>query len=103
LGVPPEAVSAVVNRRTGHDQYGEHEAERALGIRVVAAIPEDPRAARRARANQVPITAAGGKAAQAIAELASRLTGAGDIQEQATVEEVSAWRRWRRQPAEGRR
>ncbi|PWB45734.1 MAG: hypothetical protein C3F10_05415 [Dehalococcoidia bacterium] len=103
LGVPPEAVSAVVNRRTGRDQYGEHEVERALGIRVVAAIPEDPRAARRARADQTPITAAGGKAARAIAELASRLTGAGDIEEPATAEEASTWRRWRRQPAEGRR
>lgn len=103
LGVPPEAVSAVVNRRTGHDQYDEHEVERALGIRVVAAIREDPRAARRARANQVPITAAGGKAARAIAELASRLAGAADIEERATAEEASAWRRWRRQPAEGRR
>jgi len=103
LGVPPEAVSAVVNRRTGRDQYGEHEVERALGIRVVAAIPEDPRAARRARADQTPITAAGGKGARAIAELASRLTGAGDIEERATAEEASTWRRWRRQPAEGRR
>ena len=93
LGVPPEAVSAVVNRRTGRDQYGEHEVERALGIRIVAAIPEDPRAARRAWANQVPITEAGGKAARAIAELASRLTGASDIEEPATAEEVSAWRR----------
>ena len=103
LDVPPEAVSAVVNRRTGRDQYGEHEVERALGIRVVAAIPDDPRAARRARANQVPITAAGGKAARAIAELASRLTGAGDIEGRAMAEEGTAWRRWRRQPAEGRR
>lgn len=103
LDVPPEAVSAVVNRRTGRDQYGEHEVERALGIRVVAAIPDDPRAARRARANQVPIAAAGGKAARAIAELASRLTGAGDIEGRALAEEATAWRRWRRQPAEGRR
>jgi len=103
LGVPPEAVSAVVNRRTGRDQYGAPEVERALGIRVVAAIPEDTRAARRARTDQTPITAAGGKAARALAELASRLAGAADIEEQATAEEASTWRRWRRQPAEGRR
>jgi len=103
LGIPPEAVSAVVNRRNGGDQYGGHEVERALGIRVAAAIPEDPRAARRARADQTPITVAGGKAARVIAELASRLTGAADIEERPAAEEASTWRRWRRQPAEGRR
>lgn len=103
LGVPPEAVSAVVNRRTGRDQYGEHEVERALGVRVVAAIPEDPRAARRARANQVPITAAGGKAARALADLATRLGGVPEIEEQASADEPPTWRRWRRQPADGRR
>ncbi|MBE7518468.1 MAG: hypothetical protein HS107_04400 [Thermoflexaceae bacterium] len=103
LGVPAEAVSAIVNRRDGSEQYGAHEVERALGIRVVAAIPEDVRAARRARANQAPITAAGGKAAQALAELASQLAGTGDVEAQSTGEEVSALRRWRRQPAEGRR
>lgn len=103
LGVPSEAVSAVVNRHDGSDQYAAHEVERALGIRVVATIAEDPRAARRARANQVPITVAGGKAARTIAGLASRLTGTGDIEEQPAAEEPSTWRRWRRQPAEGRR
>ncbi len=103
LGVPPEAVSAVVNRRNGSGEYGAPEVERALGIRVVAAIPEDLRAARRARADQAPITATGGKAARALAELASRLAGAADTAEQLAPEEVSAWRRWRRQPAEGRR
>ncbi|HMS71915.1 MAG TPA: hypothetical protein PKB03_02670 [Baekduia sp.] len=103
LGVPAEAVSAIVNRRDGSEQYGSHEVERALGIRVVAAIPEDVRAARRARADQIPIVTAGGKAARAIAELASRLAGAGDAEARSTAEEVSALRRWRRQPAEGRR
>ncbi|MCL4239749.1 MAG: hypothetical protein KJ048_00200 [Dehalococcoidia bacterium] len=103
LGVPAEAVSAIVNRRTGRDHYGAPEVERALGIRVVAAIPEDVRAARRARADQTPIITAGGKAARTIAELASRLAGAGDVEAQSTAEEVSALRRWRRQPAEGRR
>lgn len=103
LGVPPEATSAVVNRRDGSEQYGAPEVERALGIRVVAAIPEDPRAARRARAEQTPISAAGGKAARAIAEMASRLGGAGDVEERPDAEEASTWRRWRRQPAEGRR
>lgn len=103
LGVPAEAVSAIVNRRDGSEQYGSPEVERALGIRVVAAIPEDVRSARRARADQTPITAAGGKAARIIAELASRLAGAADVEAQSTAEVVSALRRWRRQPAEGRR
>ncbi|MBE0611887.1 MAG: hypothetical protein IH609_21085, partial [Dehalococcoidia bacterium] len=103
LGVPPEAASAVVNRRNGSGEYGPLEVERALGVRVVAAIPDDPRAARRARADQAPITAAGGKAARAIAELAARLAGAADIEERPATEEASTWRRWRRQPAEGRR
>ncbi|MGE0600575.1 MAG: CpaE family protein [Dehalococcoidia bacterium] len=103
LGVPAEAISALVNRRTGRDQYGAHEVERALGIRVVAAIPEDVRAARRARADQAPITAAGGKAVHALAELASQLAGAADSDERLAPEEASTWRRWRRQPADGRR
>lgn len=103
LGVPAEAVSAVVNRQDGRDEYGAHEVERALGIRVVAAIPEDRRAARRARTNQIPITAAGGKAARAITELASSLAGAAASEERPAADERSSWRRWRRQPAEGRR
>jgi MinD-like ATPase involved in chromosome partitioning or flagellar assembly len=103
LGVPAEAVSAIINHRHGSEKYGSPEVERALGIRVVAAIPEDRRAARRARADQAPITAGGGKAAHAIAELASRLAGAADIEERPAAEEASTWRRWRRQPAEGRR
>ncbi len=103
LGIPPEAVSGVVNRRNGSAEYGAPEVERALGICVVAAIPEDRRAARRARADQAPITAAGGKAARAIAELASRLAGAAGIEEQPAAGEASTWSRLRRHPAEGRR
>ncbi len=103
LGVPPGATSAVINHRSGSGEYGPIEVERALGIRVVAAIPEDPRAARRARADQAPITAAGGKAARAIAELASRLAGAAEIEEQPAAGETSTWSRLRRHPAEGRR
>ncbi|MBE7518351.1 MAG: hypothetical protein HS107_03810 [Thermoflexaceae bacterium] len=103
LGVPPEAVCAVVNRGHGTDEYAEHDVERALGLRVLAAIPEDRRAARRARVNHAPIAAAGGKAARAIAELASLLVGAEEVEERPAAEEASTWRRWRRQPAEGRR
>jgi len=100
LGVHPEAVSTVVSRRSGTEQYGAHEVERALGTRVLVAIPEDLRAARRAQVEQTPI---GGRAAHALAELASRLAGADGIEPQPASREVSAWRRWRRQPVEGRR
>lgn len=103
LGVPAEAISAVINRRDGHSQYGPSEVERALGIGVVAAIPEDARAARRARADQAPITAARGKAARTIGELALRLAGPAGIEVQHAAEEPSTRRRWRRRPAEGRR
>lgn len=100
LGVPPEAVSTVISRRSGTEQYGAHEVERALGTRVLVAIPEDRRAARRAQVEQTPI---GGRAAHALAELASRLSGADGIEPQPVSRESSAWRRWRRQPVEGRR
>ena len=103
LGVPPEAASAVISHRSGSGEYGPIEVERALGIRVVAAIPEDARAARRARADQAPITAAGGNAARAIAELASRLACAAEIEEQPAAGEASTWSRLRRHPAAGRR
>lgn len=100
LGVPPEAASTVISRRSGTEQYGAHEVERALGLRVLVAIPEDLRAARRAQVEQTPI---GGRAAHALAELASQLAGADGIEQRPVTREVSAWRRWRRQPVEGRR
>lgn len=100
LGVPPEAVSTVISRHSGTEQYGAHEVERALGLRVLGAIPEDLRAARRAQVEQAPI---GGRAADALAELASQLAGADGIQQRPVPREASAWRRWRRQPAEERR
>lgn len=102
LGVPPEAVSAVINKTGGDGQYDGADAERALGVRVLAAVPEDWRGMRRARASQEPITATRGRAAQAVAELASRLAGAEGSIEEGAAEAVPAWRRWRRQPAEGR-
>ncbi|NJD66822.1 MAG: MinD/ParA family protein [Chloroflexi bacterium] len=100
LGVPPEAVSTVISRHSGTEQYGAHEVERALGIRVLGAIPEDFRAARRAQVERAPI---GGRAAHALAELTSQLGGADGVEQRPVTREVSAWRRWRRQPVEGRR
>lgn len=102
LGIPADAVSALVNRHRADDRYGSFEVERALGVRVLGLVPEDRRAARRAREEQVPITVTRGKAAHALKGLASNWTippGEG----MSTVAQASAWRRWRRQPAEGRR
>ena len=100
LGVPPEAVSTVISRHRGTEQYGAQEVERALGLRVLAAIPEDLRAARRALVEQAPI---GGRMAHALAALASQLAGAHGVEQRPISRELSAWRRWRRQPVEGRR
>ncbi len=55
--------SLVVNRREGREHYDGHEIERALGLLVLGTVREDRPAARRAIDRQVPLTAAGGKAA----------------------------------------
>jgi MinD-like ATPase involved in chromosome partitioning or flagellar assembly len=100
LVVPPEAVSTVISRQSGTGNYGTHEVERALGIPVLAAIPEDLRAARQAQAEHRPI---GGRAARAIAELASHLAGTTTVEQRPVSQELPAWRRWRRLPVAGRR
>ncbi|MDO8612830.1 MAG: P-loop NTPase [Dehalococcoidia bacterium] len=74
LGMAPEAISVILNRREGRGQYDGEEVERALGVPVLAAVPEDRRAARRAIREQLPITAVGGRAARELRALATRLT-----------------------------
>src|SRR3990170_6511784 len=74
LGLAPEAMAVVLNRREGRGRYGMAEVERALGMPVLAAVPEDRRAARRAVEAQLPITTAGGRAARELRGLADRLT-----------------------------
>src|SRR3990170_4176401 len=54
LGLAPEAMAVVLNRREGRGRYGMAEVERALGMPVLAAVPEDRRAARRAVEAQLP-------------------------------------------------
>ncbi|MDP2674587.1 MAG: P-loop NTPase [Dehalococcoidia bacterium] len=76
LGMAPEAVSVILNRREARGQYNGEEVERALGAPVLAAVPEERRAARRAMATQLPITAVGGRAARELRALAGRLTAA---------------------------
>jgi Flp pilus assembly CpaE family ATPase len=73
LAVEPESVSIVLNRREGREQYDAEEVERALGAPVLAALPEDRKAARRAVREQVPLTAVGGHAARELRRLASTL------------------------------
>jgi Flp pilus assembly CpaE family ATPase len=74
LGLAADSLGIVVNRREGRGHYGAREVEQALGLSVLAVVPEDRRAARRAAAAQLPITAAGGKVAREFRSLAARLT-----------------------------
>jgi len=84
LGVAPEAIGAVLNRREGREHYAAEEVERALGLPVLAELPEDRRAARRAVAEQLPITAAGGSAARQVRRLAG-LLAADSVSEERAV------------------
>ena len=71
LGVAPDAMGVVLNRREGRGQYAAEEVGRALELPVVAVLPEDRRAVRRAVAEQVPITAAGGPVGRQVRRLAA--------------------------------
>jgi Flp pilus assembly CpaE family ATPase len=75
LGIESEAIGIVLNRREGREHYDAEEVERALGAPVLAALPEDRKAARRAAADQVPLAAIGGDAARELRRLASTLAG----------------------------
>ncbi|MGE3858231.1 MAG: hypothetical protein AB7G21_14855, partial [Dehalococcoidia bacterium] len=61
--------SLAVNRREGREHYDADEIERALGLAVLGTVREDRAAARRAIDRQVPLTAAGGKAAAGLRAL----------------------------------
>ena len=71
VGVAPEAMSVVLNRREGRGQYAAEEVGRALELPVLAVLPEDRRAVRRAVAEQVPVTAAGGPVGRQVRRLAA--------------------------------
>ncbi len=83
LGVAPEAMAVVLSRREGREHYAAEEVERALGVPVLAALPGDRRAARRAVAEQLPITAARGPVAREVRRLAGLLVAEGVSQERA--------------------
>jgi Flp pilus assembly CpaE family ATPase len=91
LGVEANAIGVVLNRREGREHYDAEEVERALGAPVLAALPEDRKAARRAVENQVPLTAVGGDAARELRPLASRLMA----QEAPAAAGAGRRRRWR--------
>lgn len=63
----------VLSRTGGPEAYSRKEIEMAMGALVVAEVPDDPMAAKRALARQVPLTRVGGKAARAVRKLAEQL------------------------------
>lgn len=68
---------AVVSRREGRAHYGPGEVARALGIDVLGVVREDREGAHRAVARQIPLSAAGGRAASDLRALALALAPAG--------------------------
>lgn len=103
MGIPSEAVSVVINRHAGREHHSVLEVERALGVPVLAVIPEDSRAARKARQDQQPFAVGGGAAARHLRALAMRVTERASSGAEGTpVDDRARWR-WRRQPVEGRR
>jgi len=73
LGVALEAMGVVLNRREGREHYAAEEVDRALTLPVLAMLPEDRRAVRRAVAEQLPVTAGGGPVARQVRRLAALL------------------------------
>jgi len=99
IGAPARSVSLVINRHTGRDLYGASEVERALGAAVLAVIPEEQKAARRAVTENVPITAFSGAAARELRALSLRLAAlAGPVERELVGSQVG--RRWWRRTVE---
>ncbi|MYH41401.1 MAG: P-loop NTPase [Chloroflexi bacterium] len=65
---------AVVNRRDGREHYDAGEVGRALGLSVLGVVREEREGARRAVARQIPLSSAGGRAAEDLRALASALS-----------------------------
>ncbi|MCZ2110123.1 MAG: P-loop NTPase [Dehalococcoidia bacterium] len=101
LGVPPAAVTVLVNRYDSGGAYGIDEIERVLDVAVAGLLPDDRTAARRALSDQVPVTAVGGKLADTLSQLASQRARPRQTNDQTAAISRSR-RRWRRQSAEGR-
>jgi Flp pilus assembly CpaE family ATPase len=101
LGVPRERLALVINRHASRDEYGAAEVEKALGVRVLATIPDDRKAAMRAAREQLPLTAAGGPAARHVYAMAAELMQPRVGQEERQSDAVRG-SRWRRRTAEAR-
>ena len=65
---------AVVNRRDGREHYDAGEVGRALGLSVLGVVREEREGARRAVARQIPLSSAGGRAAEDLRARASALS-----------------------------
>jgi MinD-like ATPase involved in chromosome partitioning or flagellar assembly len=74
VGLPPESLAVLLNRSAGRGGYGAREVEQALDAPVLAVVPDDRRAARRAVTQQLPLSAVGGRAARRLRSLAKQLT-----------------------------
>ena len=101
LGLPRERLALVINRHAGGHEYGAAEVERALGVRVVATVPDDRKAAMRAARDQLPLIAVGGSAARQVTALAGELTQPRLASEE-RLSDTAPRSRWRRRTAEAR-
>lgn len=101
LGLPRERLALVINRHAGRHEYGAAEVERALGVRVVATVPDDRKAAMRAARDQLPLIAVGGSAARQVTALAGELTQPRLASEE-RLSDTAPRSRWRRRTAEAR-
>lgn len=101
LGLPPERLVLIINRHAGRHEYGAAEVERALGVRGIATVPDDRKAALRAAREQLPLTAVGGSAARQVNALADVLTHP-PLAPEERQSDAAPRSRWRRRTAEAR-
>jgi Flp pilus assembly CpaE family ATPase len=101
LGLPHERLALVINRHAGRHEYGAAEVERALGLRVIATVPDDRKAALRAAREQLSLTAVGGSAARQVTALAGELTQP-HLASEERQSDAAPSSRWRRRTAEAR-
>lgn len=99
LGLPHERLALVINRHAGRHAYGTGEVERALGVRVIATVPDDRKAAMRAAREQSPLIAVGGSAARQVAALADELSRP-PVAPEERQSDTAPRSRWRRRTAE---
>ncbi|MBI2765432.1 MAG: P-loop NTPase [Chloroflexi bacterium] len=99
LGLPRERLALLISRHAGRQEYGGAEVERALGVRVLAMIPDDRKAALRAAREQLPLTAVGGSPARQVNALAVALTRPRVAPEE-RQSDTAPRSRWRRRTAE---